>query len=674
MIFASELEAYNKYVAYAIGKGFGVRKSKTRKNDKGEITRRIFVCNCAGYSVNSSDQEKKYERPEVRCGCPAFIKFKVENGVHEVVEYVSEHNHEFIPEHQRQLIRCGRMISNICKGVLVDMAKAGIGGTMAYKFLANEAGGSQNLGFILRDCQNFLQSERSNLIEGGDCQNLLNHFHSMQIQNPMFFYAQQVDQEDRLTNLFWRDSLSKFDYDCFGDVVVFDTTYRTNKYNLICGPFVGVNHHWKNTLFGCAFLSDETAISFIWLFEMFLKSMGNKAPKTIFTDQDQAMAKAIRTVFPNTQHRLCTWHIGKNANQNIGHLYNKPEFKDKYFSKLMYRCRSEDEFDSTWRKMDEEWGTENNSWLQRLYDLRYKWSSAFGRDIFTCGITSSQRSESTNNVFQKMAAKTSSLVLFVHYYEEQLKHMRETEGQDDYSSRGQPTLHVMHNGILKHAASVYTRAIFKRFYDEFLQIVSQHISSTTFDGLVYEYTLTCKEIQGEHIVKFNPVDFSISCECKLFESKGWLCRHALHVLNANPSISVIPSAYILKRWTKGAKQGYMNDESHEMSAGPSTSNRFSTLMQNAFEVMSLGAQDENTMRIAKKNLNATVAEISSYNSSVAITDGASDDNDNDASLCEMLVLDPIQKKGKGTSYGRLKASSEKKRKKTKKIIPSMPIE
>jgi len=88
MVFASELKEYHKYVAYAIGKGFGVMKFKIRKNDKGEITRQIFVCNCEGYSVNSSDQERKYERLEVRCGCPAFIKFQVENGIHEVVEYV----------------------------------------------------------------------------------------------------------------------------------------------------------------------------------------------------------------------------------------------------------------------------------------------------------------------------------------------------------------------------------------------------------------------------------------------------------------------------------------------------------------------------------------------------------------------------------------------------------
>ena len=74
----------------------------------------------------------------------------------------------------------------------------------------------------------------------------------------MFFYAIQVDQENRMTNIFWRDGRSRIDYNSFGDVICFDTTYRTNKYNMICAPFVGVNHHWKNVLFGYAFLLDET--------------------------------------------------------------------------------------------------------------------------------------------------------------------------------------------------------------------------------------------------------------------------------------------------------------------------------------------------------------------------------------------------------------------------------
>ncbi|KAF8016193.1 hypothetical protein BT93_H1644 [Corymbia citriodora subsp. variegata] len=505
MIFSNELEAYNKYVAYAISKGFGVRKGNLTRNSKEEITRQTFVCNCKGYSASSIDDEKKFERFEVRCGCLAHIKFKVDDGIFEVIEYISDHNQAFIPENQRHLIRCGRIMSETCNGVLADMVKAGIGGTSAYKFLANEVGGSKNLGFNLRDCLNYLQTKRSEIIIEGDCQKFLNHFHSMEQQNPMFSYAIQVDKDGRLTNIFWTDSLSKFDYDCFGDVLIFDTTYRTSKYEMICAPFVGVNHHWKNVLFGCAFLLGETAESFIWLFDAFFKSMGNKAPKTIFTGQDQAMAKAIRTVFLNTQHRLCTWHIGKNANQNIPHLYKKPGFKDKYFSALMYRCRSKDEFEFTWRKMEKD-----------------------------------QISESTNNVFQNIARKTSTLIEFVHYYEEQVKHMREIESQDDYSCRGKAKAAVSHD-ILKHAASVYTRAIFKKFNDEFTQILSENISGSTFDGFIYSFTLKCRGSQREHIVKFDPVDSSVSCECKSFESKGWLCRIALKVLSENISVTSIPS-------------------------------------------------------------------------------------------------------------------------------------
>ena len=108
--------------------------------------------------------------------------------------------------------------------------------------------------------------------------------------------------------------------------------------------------------------------------------------------------------------------------------------------------------------------------------------------------------------------------------------------------------------------------------------------------------------------------------------------------------------------------------------GLSIFNRFSTLMRNSFEVMSLGAQDKYATRIAKKNLDVTVAEISAYNSSLVVIDDASDDDNDETSLREMPIFDPLQKKGKGTTYGRFKSSSEKKKKKSKKGTPQMLIE
>ncbi|XP_038697766.1 protein FAR1-RELATED SEQUENCE 5-like [Tripterygium wilfordii] len=663
MIFNKADEAYDAYNRYAINKGFGVRRGKKYHNRRNELSRCIFLCSCEGQPPYVPPHEQKeVERTEKRCGCKAHIKFKIADNVWEVTELISEHNHELIKEEQRHLIRSGRKISQTSKGVISSLANAGIGATKAYSYIANEAGGVENLGFTLRDCHNFLQSERSKMISSGDAQSLMNHFKFLQVNDSMFFYATQVDEENRLTNFFWRDGLSKMDYDSFGDVVIFDTTYRTNKYNMIYAPFVGVNHHWKNVFFGCAFLLDETTSSFVWLFETFLASMGNRAPKTIFTDQAQAMASAIRIVFPNAYHRLCTWHIAKNAATNIPHLYGKPEFK-KYFSRLLHGCENDMEFETTWGKMVQEWNLADNKWLCRLYDLRLKWSPAFSRDIFSAGIRSTQRSESTNNVFQHMACKTMTLTEFVIHYQENAKKMREAEIQDDYiCASGKPKMHVRNSGILTHASIVYTHTIFKMFQDEFLQAMSENIMHSDIDGSIHIYSLQSEVGRRQHLVQFNSIDNSISCGCKMFETKGWLCRHTLRVLNANPGFKNIPSQYILKRWTRGAKEGIARQVDCDMSRdGLSSSKtvRFNKLMRKAFAVMSLSATDVHTTEIADKNLDRIMDEMQAHKATMAL-----DSKEVHANMSclnnEPPLSDPPRKRAKGIPYGRLKGALEKR--------------
>jgi hypothetical protein len=55
------------------------------------------------------------------------------------------------------------------------------------------------------------------------------------------------------------------DYKLFGDVVSFDTTYRTNKEYRPLAMFVGFNHHREVVIFGTALLYDETIESFVGL-------------------------------------------------------------------------------------------------------------------------------------------------------------------------------------------------------------------------------------------------------------------------------------------------------------------------------------------------------------------------------------------------------------------------
>jgi len=79
-------------------------------------------------------------------------------------------------------------------------------------------------------------------------------------------------------------------------------------------------------------------------------------------------------------------------------------------------------------------------------------------------------------------------------------------------------------------------------------------------------------------VRFDSVNFLVSCGCKLFESNGWLCHHALYVLNGNIKVTKIPLAFVLKRWTKGAKDCIVDNDSPQVSQCSSKIGRYSTLM------------------------------------------------------------------------------------------------
>jgi zinc finger SWIM domain-containing protein 3 len=70
-------------------------------------------------------------------------------------------------------------------------------------------------------------------------------------------------------------------------------------------PVMSIDHYRGTIIFGATLMFDETSESFRWLFDILLQAHNNKKPKTIFTDQDQAMARALADVMPETRHDLC---------------------------------------------------------------------------------------------------------------------------------------------------------------------------------------------------------------------------------------------------------------------------------------------------------------------------------------------------------------------------------
>lgn len=60
--------------------------------------------------------------------------------------------------------------------MIKSMVSAGIRTTNTYSYLAEEVGGSQNVGFTKTDCYNLVSREKMIMLEAEDAQSLINLF------------------------------------------------------------------------------------------------------------------------------------------------------------------------------------------------------------------------------------------------------------------------------------------------------------------------------------------------------------------------------------------------------------------------------------------------------------------------------------------------------------------
>ncbi|XP_058071250.1 protein FAR1-RELATED SEQUENCE 5-like [Magnolia sinica] len=470
MVFISENVAYDFYNEYARWCGFSIRKGSTRNSMKtGETIMRSFICSKEGYRhrkhIEATDHKK---RPRAMTRCDCRVKIVVhKNGSDrwEVKTFVEAHSHNLMSPSKVHCLRSHRHFTDSHKVVMDNMRKAGIGAAKVLNFFTNEAGEPEKMGFIDEDARNALKIQRRDK-HGKSAQELLLYFQNKQRNDDNFTYAIQIDNECRLTSCFWADNISKIDYEAFGDVVCFDTTYKTNEFDMPFGPFVGVNHHKQSILFGAGLLFGETIEDFEWLFQSWLQAMGGKLPKAIITDQDPAIAAAIASVFPNTEHRLCMWHIVQKLPEKLGKVINEDPSFNTDWRNCVYMCDEEAEFDALWSKMIVDYNLEENKWLQDLYTIRKMWIPAYVKKTFYAGMSTTQRSEGMNAFFDYFVSHKSTLLEFAEGYDRALQKRRHNELKSDCDTLYSIPVAITSIDIEIEMAKIYTREVFYDFQVE----------------------------------------------------------------------------------------------------------------------------------------------------------------------------------------------------------------
>ncbi|XP_075103798.1 protein FAR1-RELATED SEQUENCE 5-like [Nicotiana tabacum] len=164
------------------------------------------------------------------------------------------------------------------------------------------------------------------------------------------------------------------------------------------------------------YMTDMYQIPFSGCLKRFLERCLEKKPKTIFTDQDATMSKAISLVMPEVYHRLCVWHIEKNAAKHLNQIYKRYASFRGDFRKCIYEYEDEENFMDTWNTMIDEYNLHENEWLQEIYVLREKLFAPYRKKTFSGGMNITQLSESLSGDLKDYWQSDYNLVqLFKHY-------------------------------------------------------------------------------------------------------------------------------------------------------------------------------------------------------------------------------------------------------------------
>jgi hypothetical protein len=151
---------------------------------------------------------------------------------------------------------------------------------------------------------------------------------------------------------------------------------------------------------------------------------------------------------------------------------------------------------------------------------------------------------------------------FFTYFERLVASKRAKELDAEYNSRKKLPRIQMKTPMLIQASNMYTACIFEVFQAEFERSLAAYARPMETSN---EYTVGVVRIvdgktitEKEYKVESDPSNKMVFCSYRQFERIGILCSHALKVLDMM-NMKVLPEHYILKRWTREARCGVVQD-------------------------------------------------------------------------------------------------------------------
>ncbi|CAA0816458.1 Protein FAR1-RELATED SEQUENCE 8 [Striga hermonthica] len=562
MEFESYDDAYNYYNCYAKEVGFGIRvKSSWTKRNSKEKRGAVLCCNCEGFKT---PKETSMKRKETRTGCLAMLRLRLlESSRWRLDEVKLQHNHLF--DHQRaQSSRSHKKMEIGTKRKPEPAAHLEVCTIKLYRAPHVDCASHDE-----REPDGHVDKSKRLKFKNRDLKALHGFFRRAQLADPNFFYIMDFSDEGYLRNVFWMDSRSRAAYRYFGDVVLVDAERVSSEHDGIIPvlSFSGLNHHCQPVLLGCGLLADGSIETYVWLMRTWIACMSGRAPQTIITTgQCTALWGAISEVFPRAVHRLCPSLVVQIIYEKLGVL-GASELFQTVLNRNVYESNKVEEFEMGWEEMVQHFALGDHEWLERLYKDRERWVPVYTkRSTFFAGAFIFQPGEFTNmSYFHGYLRDGMTWEDFFTCYELLQQKTIVKEALADSESREFTPVLLTTCSYEFPVSQLYTKEIFLKFQEEVV-LMSRCFSVTQIQANGHVLTYIVKEQNTEvhpneaknFEVVYDKVGTEVRCICGCFNMRGYLCRHALCVLNYN-GIEEIPKQYVLSRWRKDTKRIYYPD-------------------------------------------------------------------------------------------------------------------
>ncbi|KAK1403916.1 hypothetical protein POM88_003521 [Heracleum sosnowskyi] len=254
-----------------------------------------------------------------------------------------------------------------------------------------------------------------------------------------------------------------------------------------------------------------------------------------------------------------------------------------------------------------------DEWMKLLYEDRQLWVPTFTKGISFAGLSSASRAESLNSFFDKYINVETSLKDFVEQYKVVLEDRYEEQAKGDFDAWHEPPELKSPSPFEKQLSLVYTHEIFKKFQVEVLGAAACHLKKEREYEGTKSYAVKEFEDNQEFMVEWNESKAEICCSCRSLEYKGYLCRHAIVVLQMS-GVFCIPHKYILQRWTNAATSKCCITENFDDVQ--SKVRRFNDLCRRAIILGEEGSLSQESYTIALGAIKEALKQCSDANTSV----------------------------------------------------------